>query len=305
MPRQIFDNDEPLFDYGFIDEMAALGMGDRGYADVNPPPGSNELFEDQFERRAREIQRQPSNIQPVSVIPAKSGPWSANNQLGNELEFAPSSNNEQTILKLDEWGFPEVWSVMLGMKYSDTKWPAGALGFACTAKVNAGAGGITQEAEVDWVQGTVFSLPMNAVNVIAKYQQSNNIPTDLRLSASICKGKVAGRPPTRTFVLPVVTNPGGGGFSDPIRIPNFARSVMLVDTLNNAGGVSVYNATTHLILQRNNNVGATSCAFVNGNDLLQFGSNGYPIPDGARYFVVSVDGVQPTASPTAIFFLSL
>lgn len=303
MPKPIFDNDEPLLDYGAIDEMAALGMGDRGYTDVNPPLDSDNLFNDQFERRASELQRTPSNLQPVHIVPMKNGPWSSNNQLGIQQDFAhpTTTASEQTILKLDEWGFPEVWSIMLGMTYGDDKWDPANLNaaFNVVAAIRAGVGGVTQEVEVDWQQGTSFSLVMNALNVIAVFSASLSTPSDLRLQASICRGKICGRPPQRSFQIAGVV---AGTSSTRFRIPPFAKSVMLVD--RSAAFASLFTAgNCRLNFFANPNTVANVTGTVTGEQLIQFASNGFPIPTFSRYF--EVQALANNVAPTVIFQLAL
>ena len=308
MPKQIFDNDEPLLDYDAIDDLAAMGIGDRGYTDVNPPIGSDEMFGDQFERRAREIQRTPSGMQAVHVVPMKSGPWSANNQLGTQVDFNPSAatrNTEQTLLKLDEWGFPEVWSLMLGMTYSDDTWGASAgAAFNIIAKIRAGVGGVTQELEVDWIQGTTLSLPMNALNVIGEFTASTDTPTDLRVQLSLAKGKVNGRPPQRSFQLAGLAPGGGTATSNTIRIPNFTKSVMVVDRAVVTAANSVFSA--NFTLRFHPQAAATSTVgAVTGDQLIQFASNGFPIPTFARYVTLQASNPAVAVLPDLIFFLAL
>lgn len=220
MPRQIFDNGEPLLDYGAMDELSELGMGDRGYTDVDPPYGSNEIFGDQFERRAREKNRDGGvpGVPSVAVLDPKNGSWSGNNQLGIEQPFAPDANNRQTILKLDEWGFPDIWTISLGLNaFTPT-----AGGFDVTALIQYGAGGVTQEVEIDWLNGSGITLPMNALNVIAQYNLINEevpgeVPSDLRLRVSISRRPAHDLRPTRSFW---VTTP-----ANVFAIPPFAKAL--------------------------------------------------------------------------------
>lgn len=124
---------------------------------------------DQFERRAAELAREgklghPAQA-PVGNEP-RTGSWTGSNQLGNELPFEPDANNRQTILKLDEWGYPEIWTVSLGIK----GFPQGTFDrIGIRAIIEYGAGGITQTVVIDWRNGSRISLPMNAVNVIAEF----------------------------------------------------------------------------------------------------------------------------------------
>ena len=133
----------------------------------------------------------------VLTIPAwvSSGPWTGSNTLGNVVGYAPDATNRQTILKMDEWGPPEMWTISLGITYDD--W--GSLVFpavaACDiiAEIDFGCGGSTQTVEMSWLNGASISLPMNAVSVKARYASTAffgelNPPPNLRLSAQIARG---------------------------------------------------------------------------------------------------------------------
>ena len=296
MPRQIFDNDEELFDYGAIDELAAMGIGDRGYTNVEPPRGGDELFGDQFERRASEIQRQPSNLQAVHVVPMKNGPWSGTNQLGIERDFTPASNNEQTILKLDEWGFPQTWRVTLGLEF-DRQAQVGVSNFSIRAHILAGSGGAVQEFDVDWLNGASFPLSFNALNVIARYSQITAIPSDLRLRVSLGR-QGSGSLNTRPQLTQIFTAAAAPARSNLVEIPRFAVSFRL---LGNGGGsiaASLFNAANSIDFHSSNNV-ALNSSLNAANALSYMGSDGgIPIPNFSRF--VSYDnqlgpaGVQGT-----------
>lgn len=196
-------------------------------ADVRLEPGINqdEIFDEQFERRAHEIQRTPSANNAVNVIPAKQGPWSGNNQLGIERHFSPDANNRQTILKLDEWGFPEVWTLCLGMSEYSTFDNPDPISFSVTAEVEFGCGGVIQTVEMDWLQGMSISLPMNALNLVASYRTgsgegSTSIPADLRLRANIVRGRAHRSKPTLTVFVPEGET--------TIEIPKFAQRVTVL-----------------------------------------------------------------------------
>lgn len=197
-------------------------------ADVRLEPGINqdEFFDEQFERRAHEIQRTPSANNAVNVISAKNGPWTGNNNLGIERAFSPDANNRQTVLKLPEWGFPEMWTLCLGM--NDYSTAGGLEGFSVTAEIEFGCGGVIQVVEIDWLQGMCISLPMNALNLVASYRTGSGegatiIPDDLRLRASVVRGRSHRAHPTRT----VYFEEG----ESTIEIPKFSQSVMILPSV--------------------------------------------------------------------------
>lgn len=280
-------------------------LGNEDSVDVEPGINQDEFFDDQFERRAHEIQRTPGSNSTVSVVPMKRGPWSGNNQLGVERAFAPDDSNRQTIIRLDEWDFPQVWSVMLGVKYSDEAWGASAsAAFAVTAEVEAGVGGAVQEFEVDWCQGTTFSMNMNALNIVASYRASPiNLPSDLRLVATISRRKLTGLPPTRSFNLAAVVPGGVAAFSEIIRIPDFARTVVPMD--NGSVPNTWFQPGIELQFLSNPNGLGGVCGRVNGVQLANYLAGGVPIPLFARYMRVSVDALVVAFSGNLIFNLGL
>lgn len=217
MPKKIFTEDDGIgeYDYGDIDRDALLRMGDDGFADVYPPPGGDEIFDDQFLRRAREIHRIPNDLKPVHVVPMKNGPWSGNNQLGILQPFEANAQNQQTILKLDEWGFPRIWTVHLAMDFND----AISSTFEVVAKVLAGVGGNTIEFEVDWSRGASFSFAFNALNVVASYSTTTDLPDDLKLGVLIGHNQLPGARPTRTFTNLLFL----AGGNQVIKVPKFAK----------------------------------------------------------------------------------
>jgi hypothetical protein len=194
---------------------------------LEPHIDQDEVFDDQFERRAHEIQPTPGSDNAISIIPSKRGPWSGNNQLGIERAFSPDENNRQTVIKLDEWGFPEHWTLCLGLTYDTHQYDPNGSFFSMTAEVEFGVGGVTQYLEMDWIQGAAISLPMNALNVVASFNPGLNeggapieLPEDLRLRASVVRGQIAGLSPTRTLVF-------SGTEDQFIAVPSFAKEVRL------------------------------------------------------------------------------
>ncbi len=217
-------------------------------SDVRLEPGINqdELFDSQFERRAHEIQRTPGPDQAIPIIPSKRGPWTGNNQLGIQRKFSPDDNNRQTILKLDEWGFPETWTLALGLDFDHLQWnpsPGFSASFDVTAVIDFGIGGVMQTVEIDWVNGASIVLPLNAVNVIAQYNLdvateaagASEPPQDLKLRASLGRGVLCQTRPTRTFRLDL--DEAGVGVS--LDVPAFARELRLLPIT--ATAISVFN----------------------------------------------------------------
>src|SRR4029077_2841797 len=293
MPKQIFDNDDEFLDYGDIDEMSAMGIGDRGYTNVYPLEGSGELLRDGFERRAHELQRDPSDLQPVQLVPMKRGPWSANNQFGIEQPFSAAANNNQTILKLPEWEFPQVWSVMLGATLSELS----TASYDIIASIEAGVGGITDTFEVDWQQGIAFSVVANALNITARFGRTTSIPSDVRLRAMVGRRPLVASCPTRTFRTTAID----GGNSQRITIPKYAKSLTVLP--GPAPNNNVYDPL--MLYSITNSISSGFRLNMTGQQILQLGDGArIPIPGGGN-FIRANNGTLATVDMTFVFELGL
>lgn len=262
---------------------------------LEPGYDQDEIFDDQFERRAHEKQRTPSATQAVSVIPAKAGPWTGNNQLGIERHFAPDDNNLQTILKLAEWGFPCVWTVSLGLTF-DSLQLASTNGFSVIAHVEAGSGGAVQNFDVDWVQGTTFSIPTNALNLVAEYDDVADIPDNLRLIATIGMGESDHARPIRTIFMTIAA----GGGSQTIEIPKFAKRVFISNS--GVAGDSVYSGSASIFLHPAQ--GGGRGLQVSGTNLLTLGG-WLEIPNGCRFLRIINSGAGPAPDMVAVCVFEL
>lgn len=266
-------------------------LGEKSSVELEPHIDQDEFFDDQFERRAHEKDPTPGAQDGMAIVPAKRGPWTGNNQLGIQRHFAPDSNNRQTILKLDEWDFPKIWTLSLGLDYDFASYgSSGGLtgAFGILAEVEFGSGGVTQYVEIDWVQGTAIVLPMNALNVVASFSSVPTeaglpaLPDDLQLRANIVQGTLTQALPTRT------------AFADPnnltIHIPPFAKSVSLISAAAVDRPFDFYNRVDLLsfdgTIGGNTVVRAQYCQFVEYLDVVNelVGQPVFfPIPERARF----------------------
>lgn len=203
-------------------------LGETDVIRFDPEIDQDEVFDDQFERRAHEMQRTPGQDKTMSLVPNRTGPWTGNNNLGIERAFSPDENNRQTILKLPEWGFPEVWTLVLGLTYNSDLYDPNGAQFSVTSDIEFGSGGCIQTVEVDWLQGMSIALPMNAVNVIASYNSDLNeggipisLPSDLRLRATIVRGTLEAANPTRSYLV-------SGAATATVPVPPFAKAVRIM-----------------------------------------------------------------------------
>lgn len=162
----------------------------------------------------------------VQTIEPAHGPWSRSNNLGVEVAWSAAQAYEQTVLQLPEWGPPHQWCVVLGMnEYA----PGANYFFEVTALIDFGSGGAMQHAEVTWLNGTILSLPCNALTILARYDYGGGViaaPADLRLRVNLARDtRPGGRTPVR-----LVRDSALAGALSPARIiiPPFTRSIELI-----------------------------------------------------------------------------
>lgn len=222
--------------------------------------------------------------QVVATIP-REGLWSGYNQLGYLAKYGPDQRQTQTILKLDEWGPPEVWTVSLYVKGDFTLFD----GFNIRARINFGAGGSTQVYECDWLNGTQISLPMNAINVEAIFDDVD-VQTEgkgLSVGVQLARGARGGTTPPVLTLAEQVTIVGGGS-SAIIRLPNFAKNVYAIpaEGFDTTSIAAFYSGVTALQLYSGNNPGF-SVASITGTQMAQ----GMKLPvAGSARFVVFYNG---------------
>ncbi|MGB1276208.1 MAG: hypothetical protein ACPG77_10700 [Nannocystaceae bacterium] len=262
---------------------------------VDPEPGVDETveFDDQFERRSNELNRKPyRGAQRVSIVEQRQGPWSGNNQLGNSVEFAPDTNNRQTVLRVDEWGMPQVWTLMLGISHEELTTNDG---FGVVAKLSAGSGGAVQDLEIDWIEGTAITLPMNALDVVAEYSIQDELPTNLVLTATAVRGRLAGAKPTRTQRFSIPDN----STSDAVLIPPKATSLELAWIQGDPSGAG----TTSLLISSTTSALSSSVSRYTQAQLTAISNAGgkIPLPAGAHYWAIARAGTGVTSIGAAIW----
>lgn len=225
----------------------------------------------------------PAGLPPVATIVPRQGWWSNYPQLGEEQAFAPDANSRQTILKADELGPPEVYTLTLGISYSEQDWPGAGRAFEVEAEINFGAGGATQVVKIDWVQGAQISLPMNAVNVVATYNidgaAAPQPPSDLRLCAMLGRGPALGTA-RWTEATPFSLVPSGQ--TSPRRIAAFASRVLVVAS-SPVSAELIFNAGNFLIFQGGPLVGDEQIASLRLDQYLNALGDGVRIPGQAKY----------------------
>lgn len=273
---------------------------------VFAPIVSRPMLDDFSLRAARQAAKAaPAGLSISQDLPLRSHPmWSGNNEIGNEVPFAPDANNRQMILKMGEWGPPKVWTGALGIIHSDITGSA-TRALAIQAELQFGSGGIIQEAVIDWLEGTTFTMPFNSIVVTAVYAASPvGLPTDIRLRATVGVGeKERGRPPIFSIQVPSMVTGGGTVQSDIFRVPAFAKSVMVVDRSTSNG--SVYSTNFSLRFHPNNDPAMIKAIEVTGDTLLQFAGSDYPLSRFCNYFSLEARNPLVAVQPTVIFDIDI
>jgi hypothetical protein len=260
----------------------------------------NILLDPRVDDQAVQNARRDHGTPTVQLAYPRKGIWSGQNQLGVELPFELDASRMQTIFKMDEWGFPEIWTLALSVTLPKDLVQNQI--FDIVGEVSFGSGGIVQTFEVDWVVGTVFSLPMNAVNVRARWSDLATFkgvlpPEGIRVSVIISRGGIRHARATKTSsFLPL----GAGGsavnpFTVPVTfvpIPPFAKSVVVQPrTLAAAAGLYAADASLQL-LESNFTAIPSPVSVVPGNLLGPTTSFKVPIPANARYWTITA-GAAP------------
>ena len=228
----------------------------------------------------------PAGIVPVAPIVPRTGWWSNYPHFGEEQAFAPDAQNRQLILKADELGPPEVYTITLGISYTEQNWPGAGRSFEVEAEINFGAGGATQVVKIDWVQGAQISLPMNAVTVFATYNIDSltvpQPPADLRLSVQLGKGPALGK---SQWTDPTSIELVGAGETPPLRIPAFASRARVL-AANSAGADLTFTAGNFLIFLGGPLTSDRQIASVRLDHYLNAIGQGILIPGQAKYTTI-------------------
>jgi hypothetical protein len=255
---------------------------------------------DDFSLRAlRHQAKQAPGTPIVAPIPVRQHPiWSGNNEIGRETAFAPDENNRQTILKMGEWGAPQLWTVTLGMDYSRPLAEPINTAFTVLAEIQFGSGGTTQTIEVDWRQGASVSVVANAivVNAVYPFQEVGgaSTPTDLVLRASVGKRSSAGGAPTRSFTSQLFDN--AASVSGFIRVPPFAKAIKIYP-YSNILTVTHFQFYTSVLVQQS--MGTDNSVNIIGFPATQFLS----FLDFTNEFVGSIRAI-PLLEGTRTIFLT-
>lgn len=249
---------------------------------VFSPNVSHPLVDDFTLRAARLQSKQAPNVPVSAAIPLRNHPmWSGNNELGIEVPYQPDGDGYQTILKLGEWGPPELWTISLGLAYTPDLIPGTGDGmFSIDALIRYGSGGVTQQIDVDWAEGVCLAVPMNAVNVIARYSDftgKNNTPSDLILRVNLSPGGDQSNFATKSARILV---PNGGASAQFLPIPKFARRLHVQRGAGAIGGA--WAALMSYTFFGTSGAAGDTGGFAGNEYLANFAGVGVPIPPAAR-----------------------
>jgi len=250
------------------------------------------LLDPRVDEAALAMGRRDKGTPMVQLAYPRKGIWSGANQLGVELPFNPPSSGGPegdmvTIFKMDEWGFPEDWTISLGLRIENPL-PLGTI-FDAIGNLSFGSGGITQSFEVDWVQGTILTLPMNAINVKARFNDLGAffgfaVPEGVHLSVIAARGATRHCRATRTIFLNVPAA-AGASFSPVFEIPKFSKSVNILP-LTVAFAPTIFSAAFNFHFRANSDPASTDVAVIPGNFLSPTIAGKVQIPAFSHYFTV-------------------
>jgi hypothetical protein len=176
-----------------------------------------------------------------------------------------------------------VYTITLGIDYSEQDWPGTGRAFEVEAEINFGAGGATQVVKIDWLQGAQISLPMNAVNIVATYNldalAAPQPPADLQLSAMLGRGPAPGK---SQWTDPTPLSLVASGQPPPRRIAAFASRAHVIAS-SPAGADLIFTARNLLIFSGGPLPGDEQVAAVRLDQYLNALGEGIVLPGQAKY----------------------
>lgn len=255
------------------------------------------------------LMKQMSNrVQIVSPIEPLKGGWSSSNNFGQSVLVETQSNVRKAVLKLPEWGMPETWTIMLGLDHSKVNY-AGGFYYGLTAEIEAGCGGALQTFQVDWRNGTLITVPMNALSVVVKYDIgiSDFAPPaagTIRVTSTVSRGaRSGGNHPVRTIAASAsALTIANGAYSSYIEIPPFATKLALGARFGLLSSILVPGLS---ILWCVDNVSGTSIENVRAAHQLNCMPEGLMVPGGAYYVRLYNDTGSPIYVPNYRFTIGV
>lgn len=248
------------------------------------------LIDTTFERKVADAEPADPPLPVLKTEPLK-GIWTGNNNLGIRRSFEPDARQRQSVIMLPEMGFPQVWTIALGI----VGFPSGLFnGFNVRGILEFGVGGATDVIEVDWINGVQLSLTMNALNVIAEFSDLD-IDTEgqgLELVVTLARGSRPGgsQRPVVTLAenIAMVATTGDSGL---IEIPKFATRVCAVPTTATAAAIAAFYSGTTLLTLRSGNLAGHATVALSGLELASL--RGADVTGQARFARLFNTGAVP------------
>ncbi len=257
------------------------------------------------------LSENPEMVMVVPPSPGISTAWSGSPNLGALCDYAPDVHGRQTILKLDEWGYPEVWTVALTLDSDEYDAAVGgSVGINVTAEITYGSGGASHTFEMDWRDGARIALPMDSLQVNAKYSLSSDAfgelvpPPNLKLGVQLARGSCVSNA-TLTRRISYDVSAAQDSTIDIGTIPPLAKDFALFNSNVNysaLGGVTC-SALTYQIAQSAFPFGSIS-RNLHGASVVEYAV--YPVLGGERFMRLYVDitaTVLSTQFIGIVFFL--
>jgi hypothetical protein len=260
---------------------------------VFAPTVSHPIMDDFTLRALRHQAKQVPGTLPVFPLPLRHHPlWTGNNSLGFEVPLSEDATEtsilERTVLKLDEWGMPEVWTITLGTNFTPSL-DNDNQAYALEGIIEYGSGGAVDDFVVDWTNGTVIRLNMNAVSVKLRGTfgdpaggPGSIIPPGLAARVLLSRGALPGLPPQVTrFAI------GQAGVLDPsfgaAKVPKFGKSFRPFGTTN-AAADAMFAVGNYWQFYSTSGSGGTLVGSIRAPDAVNYlgGGGGIPIPFPAR-----------------------
>jgi hypothetical protein len=219
------------------------------------------------------------------------GPWTGNNNLGSQTFLRPDPTGGafnptqiQEVFKMPEWGFPQLWTLALLITYPTS---SGAQGSLIQAEIEYGAGGTTQKILIDWINGTMLTLPMNAVSVRAIFPNGFFGDDDVFVSVICVRGSRPGgtdsAPITTLFENGLILPAGAGSASFPL--PRFTKRVKLYSRFSaTAADLANFYSVNNIVRIREQAAG-TVVAALRFSDLLTISGGGIEVSGAGSHFI--------------------
>lgn len=197
----------------------------------------------------------------------------------------------------------EMVTVQLGIEYS-SEFPEVTIDLA--AVVEWGLGGASFSAEVDWGNGTCFSLSSSYIRISARLgaveAAGDTTPSQITLKAALSYGtpNSLGISSSARRTVSLGAALAAGAFTGTYEVPLWAAGATLLDNSDQNPAYTVYFRQVPNLADKGVVFKMTGRSNAYSNMEGQF-----PVPAGARYFYVRNELLVPSEYPQMIFNLSL